>query len=167
MNVPDVGGSGIYEHVHEALCGIFWWSNLAVDGVPNGYSVYEFSGKHIVDSYFIGVNDHMNTRDYQMRIYRGGVKYGGSYIYFKNPHPSDVLLINVFNSDANWKVEVYENGVLQSGNSDYMDHCYHMYKYTMKDPSASIKVVATDTFGNSYSCTEVVEQDCWYPDYIR
>jgi len=218
MNVPDVGGSGIYEHVHEALCGIFWWSNLAVDGVPNGYSVYEFSGKHIVDSYFIGVNDKMNTRDYQMRIYRGGVKYGGSYIYFKNPHPSDVLLINVFNSDANWKVEVYENGilageaslmpenkeyhddamystvtyglqcsqdwwtsgyhlgvlgkgfkngVLQSGNSDYMDHCYHMYKYTMKDPSASIKVVATDTFGNSYSCTEVVEQDCWYPDYIR
>ena len=218
MNVPDVGGSGIYEHVHEALCGIFWWSNLAVDGAPNGYHVYEFSGKQIVDSYFIGVNNHMNTRDYQMRIYRGGVKYGGSYIYFQNPHPSDVLLINVFNSDANWKVEVYENdvlageaslmpekketysdamystvtyglqssqdwwaqayhlgvlgkgfknGALQSSNGDYMDHCYHMYKYTMKNPSASVKVVATDTFGHSYTCTEVVEQDCWYPDYMR
>ena len=217
-NVPDVGGTGIYEHVHEALCGIFWWSNLAVDGAPNGYSVYEFSGKQIVDSYFIGVNNHMNTRDYQMRIYRGGVKYGGSYIYFQNPHPSDELLINVFNSDANWKVEVYEddvlageaslmpekketygdamystvtygmqssqdwwaqayhlgvlgkgfkNGVLQSSNSDYMDHCYHMYTYTMKNPSASIKVVATDTYGNRYTCGEVVDQDCWYPDYMR
>lgn len=217
-NVPDVGGSGIYEHVHEALCGIFWWSNLAVDGAPNGYHVYEFSGKQIVDSYFIGVNDQMNSRDYQMRIYRGGVKYGGSYIYFRNPHPSDVLLINVFNSDVNWKVEVYENDVLageaslmpekketyedamystvtyglqssqdwwaqayhlgvlgkgfKSGklnpsNSDYMDHCYHMYKYSLKNPSASIKVVATDTFGNRYTCTEVVDQDCWYPDYMR
>ena len=217
-NVPDVGGTGIYEHVHEALCGIFWWSNLAVDGAPNGYSVYEFSGKQIVDSYFIGVNNHMNTRDYQMRIYRGGVKYGGSYIYFQNPHPSDVLLINVFNSDSNWKVEVYEdnvlageaslmpenketygdsmystvtyglqssqdwwsqayhlgvlgkgfkNGKLQSSNSDYMDHCYHMYKYNMKNPSAAVKVVATDTFGNSYTCTEVVEEDCWYPNYMR
>ncbi len=217
-NIPDVGGSGIYEHVHEALCGIFWWSNLAVDGVPNGYNVYEFSGKQIVDSYFSGVNTGMNSRDYQMRIYRGGVKYGGSYIYFRNPHPSDVLLINVFNSDPNWKVEVYEDdvfageaslmpeskelhedamystvtygeqssqdwwaqayhlGVLGKGfksgklnpsNADYMDHCYHMYKYTMKNPSASVKVVATDTFGNQYTCTEVVEQDCWYPDYMR
>ena len=217
-NVPDCGGYGIYEHVHEALCGIFWWSNLAVDGVPNGYSVYEISGKQIVDSYFIGVNNHMNTRDYQMRIYRGGVKYGGSYIYFQNPHPSDVLLINVFNSDENWKVEVYEDDVLsgeaslmpekketysdamystvtyglqssqdwwaqayhlgvlgkgfKSGklnpsDSDYMDHCYHMYKYTLKNPSASIKVVATDTFGNRYTSTEVVDQDCWYPDYMK
>lgn len=217
-NVPDVGGSGIYEHVHEALCGIFWWSNLAVDGAPNGYHVYEFSGKQIVDSYFIGVNNHMNTRDYQMRVYRGGVKYGGSYIYFVNPHPSDVLLINVFNSDVNWKVEVYEddvlsgeaslmpenketyddamystviygeqssqdwwaqayhlgvlgkgfkNGRLNPSNSDYMDHCYHMYKYTIKNPAASIKVVATDTFGHRYTCTEVVEEDCWYPDYMR
>ena len=218
VNVPDVGGSGIYEHVHEALCGIFWWSNLAVDGAPNGYHVYEFSGKQIVDSYFIGVNNKMNTRDYQMRIYRGGVKYGGSYIYFRNPHPSDVLLINVFNSDANWKVEVYEddvlageaslmpeykephedamystvtygeqssqdwwaqayhlgvlgkgfkNGCLQSSNSDYMDHCYHMYKYKLKNPDASIKVVATDTYGNRYTCEEVVEEDCWYPAYMR
>ena len=217
-NIPNVGGSGIYEHIHGALCGIFWWSNLAVDGAPNGYNVYEFSGKQIVDSYFTGVNTHMNSRDYQMRIYRGGVKYGGEYIYFQNPHPSDVLLINVFNSDVNWKVEVYEdnvlageavlmpenkeshsdamystvtygvqcsqdwwaqayhlgvlgkgfkNGNLQSSNGDYMDHCYHMYKYTMQNSSASIKVVATDTFGNRYTSTEVIETDCYYPEYMR
>ena len=217
-NVTDVGGSGIYEHVHESLCGVFWWSNIAVDGAPNGYSIYEFSGGSIVDSYFTGVNNQMNTRDYQMRIYRGGVKYGGQYIYFQNPHPSNVLLINVFNSDANWKVEVYEddvlageavlmpanrethseamystvtygedssqdwwssgyhlgvlgkgfkNGNLQPNNYDYMDRCYHMYKYTMQNPNASIKVVATDSFGNRYTCTEVVSSDCWYPQYMR
>lgn len=216
-NVPDVGGSGIYEHIHGAMCGIFWWSNIAVDGAPNGYNVYEFSGGDIVDSYFIGVNTGMNTRDYQMRIYRGGVKYGGEYIYFQNPHPSNVLFINVFNSDTNWKVEVceddvlageavllpanfeshtdamystvtygtsssqdwwasayhlgvlgkgFKNGNLQSS-SDYVDRCYHMYKYTMQNPSASIKVIATDSYGNRYTCTDVVETDCWYPAYMR
>jgi len=216
-NVPDVNGSGIYEHVHTAVCGMFWFCNLAVDGCPNGYSIYEFSGGDIVDSWFTGINNGMNTRDYQMRIYRGGLKYGGSYVYFQSPHTSDKLFINVFNADSSWKVEVYENGVLGgeaqlmpekmethteakystvvfgedssqdwwaaaypvgvlgqgfNGNNlkaygDFQDSCYHMYKYTMQDPSATIKVVATDGFGNSYECTDVISEDCWYPDYIK
>ena len=99
-NVSDLNGSGIYEHIHTSVCGMFWLCNLAVDGCPNGYSVYEFSGGNIVDSYFTGVNTRMNTRDYQMRIYRGGLKYGGSYIYFQSPHASDKLFINVFNADS-------------------------------------------------------------------
>ena len=61
----------------------------------------------------------------------------------------------------------FKNGKLNPSNSDYMDHCYHMYKYTMKNSDATIKVVATDTFGNRYTCTEVVDQDCWYPDYMK
>ncbi|MBR5703946.1 MAG: calcineurin-like phosphoesterase C-terminal domain-containing protein [Bacteroidales bacterium] len=216
-NIPDMNGSGIYEHVHTAVCGMFWWCNLAVDGCPNGYSIYEFSGGDIVDSYFTGVNTRMNTRDYQMRIYRGGLKYGGQYIYFQSPHTRDKLFINVFNADSNWKVEVYENGVYAgdaqlmpekmethtdakystvvfgedssqdwwaaaypvgvlgrgfNGNNlqpygDFQDSCYHMYKYTMKNASASVKVIATDGFGNRYECTDVIEEDCWYPDYIK
>ena len=216
-NIPDMNGSGIYEHVHTAVCGMFWWCNLAVDGCPNGYSIYEFSGGDIVDSYFTGVNTRMNTRDYQMRIYRGGLKYGGQYIYFQSPHTRDKLFINVFNADSNWKVEVYENGVYAgdaqlmpekmethtdakystvvfgedssqdwwaaaypvgvlgrgfNGNNlqpygDFQDSCYHMYKYTMKNASASVKVIATDGFGNRYECTDVIEENCWYPDYIK
>lgn len=216
-NIPDMNGTGIYEHVHTAVCGMFWYCNLAVDGCPNGYTIYEFSGGDIVDSYFTGINTGMNTRDYQMRIYRGGLKYGGQYVYFQSPHTRDKLFINVFNADSNWKVEVYENGVYSgeaqlmpenmethteakystvtfgenssqdwwaaaypvgvlgqgfNGNNlkaygDFQDSCYHMYKYTMKDASASIKVIATDSFGNRYECTDVIEQDCWYPDYMR
>ena len=216
-NVPDMNGSGIYEHVHTSVCGMFWYCNLAVDGCPNGYSIYEFSGGNIVDSYFMGINTGMNSRDYQMRIYRGGLKYGGSYIYFQSPHSGDKLFINVFNADSNWKVEVYENGVLAgeaqlmpekmethtdakystvifgedssqdwwaaaypvgvlgngfNGNNlkaygDFQDSCYHMYKYTMRNPSASVKVVATDGFGNRYECTDVIETDCFYPDYMK
>ena len=216
-NEPNMGGTGIYEHVHTSVCGMFWLCNLAVDGCPNGYSVYEFSGGDMVDSYFTGVNTGMNSRDYQMRIYRGGLKYGGPYVYFQSPHSSDKLFINVFNADSNWKVEVYENGVLSgeaqlmpekmethteakystvvfgkdssqdwwaaaypvgvlgqgfNGNNlkaygDFQDSCYHMYKYTMKDASASVKVVATDGFGNRYECSDVIEEDCWYPDYMK
>ena len=42
-----------------------------------------------------------------------------------------------------------------------------MYTYTLKDENASIKVVATDGYGNTYECTDVVSQDCWYPDYVK
>ena len=217
INIPDLNGTGIYEHVHTSVCGMFWNCNLAVDGCPNGYSVYEFNGGNIVDSYFTGINTGMNTREYQMRIYRGGLKYGGKYIYFQSPHSSDKLFINVFNADSNWKVEVYENGV-KAGEAqlmpekmethtepkystvvfgenssqdwwaaaypvgvlgqgfdgdnlkaygDFQDSCYHMYKYTMKNPSATVKVVATDSFGNRYECTDVISEDCWYPEYMR
>ena len=218
QNEPNVNGTGIYEHVHTSVCGTWWWSNVASDGSPNGYYVYELSGNDVTDSYFMGVNTGMNARDYQMRIYRGGLKYGGQYIYFQSPHTSDKLFINVFNADSSWKVEVYEDGVyagdavLMPENTEYrtdkkystvtfgeqssqdwwasgyhlgvlglgfdsnnklkpyswfMDCCFHMYKYTMKDPSASVKVVATDAFGNRYTCDEVMDQDCYYPDYMR
>ena len=213
---PDVGGKGIYEHVHTSVCGAWWWSSLASDGCPNGYTVYEFSGGDITDSYFIGVNDGMNAREYQMRIYRGDLKYGGKYIYFQRPDTYADLFINVFNSDPSWTVQVYENDVL-SGTAElmpevteyrsdamystvtvgaqtsedwwsagwhtgvlglgfknnklnpyswFMDTCFHMYKYTLKDPSASVKVVATDTYGNSYTCTDIITQDNLYPDYL-
>ncbi len=213
---PNVGGTGIYEHVHTSVCGAWWWSSLSSDGCPNGYTVYEFNGGDIADSYYIGVNKGMNTRDYQMRIYRGGLKYGGKYIYFQSPHSSAEIFINVFNADPYWTVKVYEDDVFSgdavlmpevteyrsdsmystvttgadssqdwwtsgfylgvlglgfSGNnlnpySWFMDTCHHMYKYTLKNPSASVKVVATDTYGNSYTSTDVMEQDNLYPDYL-
>ena len=151
-----------------------------------------------------------------MRIYRGGLKYGGSYIYFQSPHSSADIFINVFNADPYWTVKVYEDDVF-SGNAElmpevteyrsdsmystvttgadssqdwwtsgfyigvlglgfsgnnlnpyswFMDTCHHMYKYTLKNPSASVKVVATDTYGNSYICTDIIEQDNLYPDYL-
>ena len=41
------------------------------------------------------------------------------------------------------------------------------YTYTLKDPSASVKVVATDPYGNTYTCTSIVSTDCWYPAYMK
>ena len=62
----------------------------------------------------MGVNDGMNTRDYQMRIYKGDLKTGGQYAYFQSPYTPDgtytYYLINVFNGNSKWTVKVYENG---------------------------------------------------------
>ena len=208
----NLNTTGVSEHIHSAVCGQWWWSNIEGDGCPNGYTIYKFSGTSISDEYFVGQNTHMNTRDYQMRVYRGNLKTGGSYAYFQWPHSASKLMINVFNGDSRWTVKVYENGtysgtaafmankkvtydsvkagqtytVPEASNQDwwaigynigvkgrgtsgtsYYTNMFHMFTYTLKDPEASVKVVATDPYGNSYECTEVVSTDCWYPDYVK
>ena len=203
---------GVPEHIHAAVCGQWWWSNVEGDGVPNGYTVYRLNGTSLTDEYSMGMNTHMNTRDYQMRIYRGNLTNGGSYAKFRWPYDASRLFINVFNGDSRWKVKVYENGVL-SGNAtlmspsrqywekitqgntydintsssqdwwaiayhigvrgrglsstSYYTSMYHMFTYTLKDASATVKVEATDGYGNTYTCTDVIKTDSYYPNYMK
>ena len=209
---PNTNGSGMYEHIHSAVCGQWWWSNIEGDGCPNGYTVYYMNGRTIKDAYFTGVNDKMNTRDYQMRIYRGDLTNGGQYARFRWPYTQSTILINVFNGDSRWKVAVYEDDVMTgsaslmsnskktfssvtagktydiptSSNQDwwaigyhigvvgrgrtstsYYTNMFHLWKYTLKNPSAKVKVVATDPYGNEYVCSDIVGEDSWYPSYIK
>lgn len=109
-NVKSCLSSGIYEHVHAAVCGNWWWSNVNGDGSPNGFEVYDINGTTIQDSYYVGSNNHMNTRESaQIRVYRGGTTVGGAYVYFKTGGNSKTLYINVFNADDSWKVQVNTN----------------------------------------------------------
>ena len=39
-------------------------------------------------------------------------EFGGEFEKFKYPYSHDTILANVFNADANWKVYLYEDGVL-------------------------------------------------------
>lgn len=200
-NTPNCLSTGIYEHVHPAVCGQWWWSNISGDGCPNGYSVYDFNGTVLTDWYFMGVNKGMNVRSNQMRLYRGNALVGGPNALFQQSYPANTLLINVFNADDNWSVKVYENGSLSGtaskmavkkttfssvtagqtytipatsnqdwwcigyhigivgrgmSNTSYYTTQYHMYRYDLKNASSSVKVVATDSFGNSYECSEIV-----------
>ena len=207
---------GVPEHIHAAVCGTWWWSNVEGDGTPNGYTVYKFDGTSIKDEYSMGFNTHMNTRDYQMRVYRGNIKTGGSYAKFNWGREESRLMINVFNGDSRWNVKVYENGALSgtatlmnqnrhniwsdssgftkgatydvnanssqdwwaigyhigvrgrgTGNTSYFTSMFHMYTYLLKDPNAEVKVVATDGYGNSYTATEVISTDYYYPAYMK
>ncbi|MBO6170386.1 MAG: calcineurin-like phosphoesterase family protein [Bacteroidales bacterium] len=207
---PSVGG--INEHIHGAVCGQWWWSNIEGDGNPNGYTVYRINGTTVKDEYTMGFNSHMDSRDYQMRIYRGNIITGGSYAKFNWNRDASRLMINVFNGDSRWKVQVYENGTLSGNatlmtqnrqtfssvssgstyevnasssqdwwaigyhigvrgrgrsNTSYYTSMYHMFTYTLKNPDADVRVVATDGYGNSYSSTEIISTDCWYPAYMK
>lgn len=202
--------SGIYEHIHAAVCGNWWWSKVNGDGCPNGYAVYKIDGTEMTDWYYKGFNEGMNSRDYQIRLYRGNIKTGGSKEYFQYQHGSNVLLANVFNADSSWTVKVYENdtytgdmtliknkkydadalpksstsptlvpndssqdfwaiglhiGYVGRGQgtsrNSYLTNGFHLYKYTLKNPSASVKVVAIDRFGNEYS-QSTITGDCDY-----
>ncbi|MBO4671515.1 MAG: calcineurin-like phosphoesterase family protein [Bacteroidales bacterium] len=213
----NLASSGVPDHIHSAVCGQWWWSNIEGDGAPNGYTVYRINGTAFTDEYFLGFNTHMNTRDYQLRVYRGNLKNGGSTCYFQWPHDASRLFINVFNGDSRWTVKVYENGTLGgtaslmsysrqtmwdgsttscvkgttytvntssnqdwwaigynigvlgrgTGNTSYFTSMFHMYTYTLKNPDATIRVDATDSYGNTYSCSEVISTDSWYPAYVK
>ena len=105
----NVNKLGIYEHVHAAASGAFWWSCINGDGVPNGYTVYDVEGAHIKNWKYKCVGRDEN---YQIRMYRGDGEFGGEYETVRFPYSHDTVLANVFMADGDWKVELYEDGVL-------------------------------------------------------
>jgi hypothetical protein len=87
----------LFEHVHGALCGIFWQAPYNSDGTPLGYTVYEVDGGKL-SWYFKAVGKDKNI---QCAAYLPGADT-------QNP---DALVANVWNYDSAWKVRWYEDGV--------------------------------------------------------
>ncbi|MBQ5648230.1 MAG: calcineurin-like phosphoesterase C-terminal domain-containing protein [Alistipes sp.] len=221
-DLTSANGENLYEHVVGALCGSWWDSNIAMDGVPVGYEVFIGEGNNFTNGYYMSYADGMNSRSQQMRLYRGNEVTGGEKAdtdkygvkgYYKFNYDADVILANIYNADSEWKVEVYENGEysgdmtlipnkvrpyhdntagttvenmggdgslaspyysitadissdmyfaglhlgilgLKDNSYNTYGHCYHMYKYTLKNPEAEVMVKATDRFGNVYTETK-------------
>ena len=92
-------------------------------------------------------------KDWTVQLYENGVLSGDMTLIpykSKEEKPSTT-------SAQDWWAIGYNVGVVGRGHnggtrSNYCTACYHMYKYTLKDPSAAVKVVATDTFGRTYEC---------------
>ena len=138
----------IYEHNMGTVCGTWWSSNVCGDGTPNGYGVFVGEGNTFSDWYYMGYNEGMNTRDYQLRLYRGNAITGAARQstakdpngtgYYSFNFADNVILANVFNADDNWKVEVYEDGV-KTGNMKRITNSSTSFdklvgNYTMDDP---------------------------------
>ena len=100
---------GIFEHVHAAASGAFWWSCVNGDGAPNGYTIYDVDGAHIKNWWYKGTGHDIS---YQIRMYRGDAEFGGEFEKFRFPYTHDTVLANVFMADEDWKVTLYEDGVL-------------------------------------------------------
>ena len=138
----------IYEHNMGTVCGTWWASNVCGDGTPNGWGVFVGEGNTFSDWYYMGYHEGMNTRNDQMRLYRGNAITGAErQSSAKNPNGTgyysfnfndNVILANVFNADDNWVVEVYEDGV-KTGNMKRITNGSTSYDklvggYTMDDP---------------------------------
>lgn len=168
----------VYEHIHAAACGAWWRSTINRDGAPNGYGVYHISGATIKEWYYKSVN---YDKDFQIRLHKGDVAFGGSYDYFSFNQGENSIIANIWNADDNWKVEAYENGkkvkdlvaldkkmedawslgyhigVVGRNPASYRSAAKHLYLHKMIDPDAKIEIRATDRFGNVYKQTQIVD----------
>lgn len=142
----------IYEHNAGALCGAWWATRICSDGVPNGYQVFiggndENGGGKFVDWYFMGYYEGTNSRNNQMRLYRGDAITGaappenaednpyGIKGYYQFNFGENVILANVYNADSKWVMKVYEDD----------EYTGNMEKVTYNSPSYST-VIGDSTF---------------------
>ena len=133
-----VPAANLKDHSIVSPCGGVWSTdNFCEDGCPRGIRVFTFTGNRMTDDVFYGLPDKMDGRNYQMRIYRGGLKYGGSHAYFQTSESASSILINVFNAREGWNVDVYEDGA-KTGSARLMD-------YTKRKTFSSVKEGSTNT----------------------
>ena len=157
---PSTTFPNVYEHNVGTVCGTWWTSNLCGDGTPNGYGVFISEGQGFSEWYYMGYSKDMNTRDYQLRLYRGNAITGakkddnknGTEGYYQFNYDDDVILANVFNADSKWTIEVYEDGV-KTGN---------MKKLSKNTPSFS-SITGKGTWESPYKTKSGVKStiDMW------
>ncbi|MBQ8501944.1 MAG: calcineurin-like phosphoesterase C-terminal domain-containing protein [Bacteroides sp.] len=158
-NVNVCFNDSLMEHNTAAVCGIWWKSDICMDGTPSGYGVYEVNGNDVKWFY----KSAGYPVDYQFRAYPVGASA---------EHPTDII-VNVWNHDEKWKVEWYEDGRLMGNMTQYTGYdpdakvvcddkervvyewitpmaTVHMFHATPKNPSAKIEVKVTDRFGREY-----------------
>lgn len=195
---PD--GIGIYEHNAGAVCASWWWSgyltpgiHICTDGAPGGYSVWDINGTDKKWRYKgTGRDANEQFRSYDLNnvwftvekdapkvpaaLKSDFEKYTKAY-----PKNSDnEVLINIWNWDPNWKIEIKENGKTLScprvkgydplhiaaltakrfNNPDIKEvpafitkENYHMFKVKASSATSTIDIKVTDKFGNVYTET--------------
>lgn len=140
------GGSSVREYNIQMMGGMWWNSNLSVDGSPAGFSLMKFSGKRLYDS----VNKATCADfSYQLRVYDGNDSYDGYTAGSGVSEPKynttfswpeackGRFVARVWNADAdNWTVEFVKDGVAVpmtrlSGDKRLADECTYSFAYNI------------------------------------
>lgn len=125
--------ASIREYNNGAVCAAWWWAgkynptyNISTDGSPSGYRIMSVKGTRM-ESYFKAAG---RSENYQFRVYdrneininQSMVPSGArdvlaqelastaSYGNYASVSSSNEIIINVWDWNKNWKVEVTENG---------------------------------------------------------
>lgn len=157
-------GHKIFEHCIASTRYDMKECNIHRDGTPCGYGVLEANGNSFVDWYYKGFPYGMNSRDDQIRLYRGGSIFGaeptgedkyGTKGFYQLPFDNGTLLANIFSSDPSWRVEVYEDG--SSTPTGTMTH------FTATSDSEFDKLIGDGTLANPRRVADgvVCSRDFW------
>ena len=195
------------EHNIAAVCATWWWTGnytngrtqMCRDGAPAGYGLFEIgtAGADDVQWHYQGIG---KAADYQFRAYdlnrclitrdkycpdiknNFGTVSAEFFAQYANgydrPRSDNTVLINVFNWNEKWKVEVRE---VETGNRlpveqvDTYDPLHtihfnmnrmntnstamtfptlltsHMFEAVCSSPTTTLEITATDEFGRSYT----------------
>lgn len=150
---------GIFEHNHGTVCGAWWTGPICEDGTPDGYGVYKVNGTEL-QWYYQSTGQLAN---YQISLFLQ-----------KDETGNDQLVANVFNWDPDWKVEWFKDDVYMGvlNNSIGFDPLAvatlkgpdlpvarsfaepkktdHLFVQNITGVYKTIKIQATDRFGNIY-----------------
>lgn len=198
----------LMEHNTAAICATWWHTgmddfarnHICPDGSPGGYGVYEFDGKDIKWYYkSMGYEKEYQFRTYDLNtIHITAKKYApkasnetmAKYAeIYSRPSSNNTVLINVWNYDSKWEVEVKENGVLldverivakdplyiisfdahkiNKGESPdgITGKVPHFFRVKASNPTSTLDIKVTDRFGNIFSETMERPKELTYSMY--
>lgn len=204
-NYTNVMNSKMMEHNIAGVCGTWWWTGyysknkcrLNGDGSPAGYKVFDINGSDVKWQYKVMSRDAAyQFRAYDLRnsqitrdlycLAKDNSKvsdaffseYANGWDKSANTTSTKKVLINVFDYDKDWKVEVTENGTKLSVNRiDAKDPLHtihfnmgrmntnstsmtfptggtaHMFEVSTSQTTSSVVIKVTDRFGRVYEET--------------
>ncbi|ERJ59426.1 calcineurin-like phosphoesterase C-terminal domain-containing protein [Sphingobacterium paucimobilis] len=199
-NVETDDKPHIMEHNTGAVCATWWWTgnvgyagnHICKDGAPGGYGIWEMQGRELKWKYkAIGEQEDYQFRAYDLnQVHLTKDKYAPAYVggewntyatEYANPNKNNEVLINVWNYDKGWKVEVTENGLPLMVNrvrmrdplhiisysaqrlnrnavptEDFVTTLTaHMFKVKASSPTSTLQIKVTDRFNRVYQQTMV------------
>ena len=204
-NYTNIMNSKLMEHNIAGVCGTWWWTGyysknkcrLNGDGTPSGYKVFDINNSEVTWRYKVMSRDEKyQFRAYDLRnclitrdLYCPAKnnknvsdeffsEYANGYDKAANTTNTKKILINVFDYDDDWKVEVTENGAKLSVNRiDGKDPLHtihfnmgrmnsnstsmtfptggtaHLFEASTSQTTSSVVIKVTDRFGRVYEET--------------
>ncbi|MCR4921684.1 MAG: calcineurin-like phosphoesterase family protein [Bacteroidaceae bacterium] len=182
----------VTEHNIAAICATWWWTgqitghHVCKDGSPGGYSMWTVRGDEVSWKYHsIEDNGNMQMRIYDMNTVKDYFANDENAKKFFAVYPSrttyssvgkNVIYINVFGYDTDWKIEVFESKIkrsvsrvrnedpfhtiaydvprtVQNGSctADFSTNMTsHLFQSTMTSATLPVTVRVTDSFGRVF-----------------
>ena len=165
INTPKY--PNVIEHNIGAICGSWWKTNMCGDGSPCGFAVFFGEGNSLTDWYYTGYHEGMNTREHQMRLYRGNAITGaeiegdnpyGTKGYYAFNFDEDDLLANVYFADREWYVGVFEDGVF-SGFMELIDR-------NERPQHGNANLIGSGAIDNPFMSSVAISSDMYFTGLI-